>query len=239
MKLFTLWCLSFLLIISMVFAEQAEQQEIKIPLKDSADYWTIRSQAITDLLPLLTRKRKEMKENIKLLADYLLLIDKAEGFAASDIEVPDDPELYAKAVGIYDKFKEKKIMIPKKSLTWDQTAELAMKFVLVDGYESVEVDGNEEMDQYKKICLHKEKYAKKVHLELKGYTTKLLKGWLYLGTIGKQADFRVYAYKEKQKVEDARKELIRQRREQSAARERARREHSREVRMRRHYGYYR
>lgn len=271
MKAITLWCVSILLVTSMVLAEKQEEQkpkgeteqkeqeqskeaagetdqeqEFKMPSKESEGYWTIRSQAMTDLMPFLTGKRKEMKENIQLLADYLLMIDRASDFAASDIEVPDDPELYAKAIGIYDKLKDKKVAIPEKSLTWDETAELAMRFVLMDGYVPVDVDGQAELEQYKKICLQKERYAKKVRQELRGYTTKCLKAWLYLGTIDEQANYRTYAFEVKAEAAAAKKEYYRRGREELASRERARREQTRQNnwqarqnRANRYYGYYR
>jgi hypothetical protein len=236
-------------------AEDADEEEVEkgddaeavsIPPKGSVNYWTIRSRAMTDLMPFLTKKRKEMKENIVLFADFLVEIGEAEKFAGSEIKVPDDPELYAKALGVYDKMKENEIDIPKKTMSWDETAELAMKFVIIDGYTVVDVDGDEEMSQYKKISEQKEKYAKKVRQELRGYTTKCLKAWLFLGTIDKQAEFRTYAYKQREAAKNARLDRSKKGRAKMHQAERDRRAkqkennwQSRQSRKNLYYGYYR
>ena len=182
--------------------------DIKLPSKDSTEYWIIRSQSITELIPFLTKKRTEMKGNLKLFTDYLMVIDKGEAFVASDLEVKFTPTIYAKALGIYDELESKGVNFPDKLLTWDQTVEFAMRFVLQEGYMPVDIDGKEELDMYKKICMQKEKYGVKVQKEVRQILNKCVRVWTYLGTIEKQSAFRVFAYQEKEAKELARKERL-------------------------------
>ena len=57
-------------------------EDITFPPKEDPEYWVIRSEAMHEVTPFLTKKRAEMKDKRKFLAEYLLKIDKAEEMVA-------------------------------------------------------------------------------------------------------------------------------------------------------------
>ena len=226
MKRILLVLLVFILSVNFCFAEEkvkkvspTEQKhaEIQLPAKEYVEYWVIRSQAITELIPFLTRKRTEMRDNLKLFTDYLQAIDKGEDFLASDPDMKFTPTIYATALGIYEDLVARGVEIPENLLSWEQTAEFAMRFVLQEGYMPVDVVGNEEFVMYKKICSQKERYGKKVQKEVRELMNKCVRIWTYLGTIDKQSSFRVFAHKEKEAQKKAHDEMIRVGRAELAA----------------------
>ena len=110
--------------------EEVKFENIQLPVKDTPEYWVVRSEAMGELTPLLTRKRADMKKKRQMLADYLLKIGRAEDMAAAEVKVPDDPTLYAKALGLIDEYKQQDIALPAKLPTWEETAQFSMRFVL-------------------------------------------------------------------------------------------------------------
>jgi hypothetical protein len=149
-----------------------------------------------ELTPLLTKKRAEMKKKRQLLADYLLKIGKAEDMAAANVQVPDDPALYAKALGVDQDLKDLNAM-PKKRPTWEELAQFSMRFVLHEGYRPMQFDSVEDAAGFAagfaEVCRKKEQYAQKVRKEMLGYVEDLLKMWTYLGTIGEQSAAKEWA----------------------------------------------
>lgn len=167
--------------------EEVKLQDIELPEKDSPEYWVVRSEAINELTPLLTKKRSEMKQKRQMLADYILKIGKAEEMAAAQIEVPDDPTLYAKALGVADGLEQRDVTLPKKTPTWDELAEFAMRFITHEGYVPMSFDGAEDLASYVEVTKKKEQYAQKVRREMRSYVEDCLKMWTYLGNINEQA----------------------------------------------------
>ena len=147
----------------------------------------VRSEAMGELTPLLTRKRAEMKKKRQMLADYLLQIGAAEDMAAANVEVPDDPKAYAKALGLLDGYKQRDIALPAKLPTWEETVQFSMRFVLYEGYRPMQFDGDGDIGGFIEVCQKKEQYAKKVRKEMRSYVKDCLKMWTYLGTIDQQA----------------------------------------------------
>jgi hypothetical protein len=168
-------------------AEEVKFEDIQLPEKGSPEYWVVRSEAIGELTPLLTKKRAEMKKKRKMLADYLLKIGKAEDMAAANIEVPDDPTLYAKALGLIDEYEQRDIALPKKLPTWEESAQFSMRFVLYEGYRPMQFDSVEDAQGFAEVCKKKEQYAQKVRKEMRNYVKDCLKMWTYLGTIDQQS----------------------------------------------------
>ena len=190
-------------------SEQSEAPlEVKLPPKDSATYWVVRSQTMTELIPFLTKKRTEFKGHFKMITQYLDKIGKGEDFLRSGVKAPDTPEAYAKALGLSDKVAERRIEWPDKPLTWEQVVEFGMGHVLYEGYMPTDVSGEEEVEMIKKICKQKEKYGQKVRKEMREDVKRCLNIWTYLGTINKQEEARVYAFLEKEKLEKARQEEL-------------------------------
>jgi hypothetical protein len=173
--------------------EEVKFEDIQLPKKDSPEYWVVRSEAMGELTPLLTRKRAEMKKKRQMLADFLLKIGKAEDMAAANIEVPDDPTLYAKALGLLDEYKQRDIALPAKLPTWEDTAQFSMRFVLYEGYRPMQFDGVEDAKGFSEVCVKKEQYAQKVRKEMRSYVKDCLKIWTYLGTIDQQAAAKEWA----------------------------------------------
>ena len=176
-----------------VASEEVKLEDIQLPEKDSPEYWVVRSDAVGELIPLLTKKRAEMKQKRQMLADYLLKIGKGEEMAAAQIEVPDDPALYAKALGLTEGFEQRDVTLPKKTPTWDELAEFAMRFVIYEGYVPVEFDGVEDAAGFIEVGKKKEAYAQKVRKEMRAYVKDCLKMWIYLGQIGEQAAAKEWA----------------------------------------------
>ncbi|MHC4554226.1 MAG: hypothetical protein ACYSUS_02855 [Planctomycetota bacterium] len=172
--------------------DEIKFEDIQLPKKDSPEYWVVRSEAMGELTPLLTKKRAEMKKKRQLLADYLLKIGKAEDMAAANVQVPDDPALYAKALGVDQDLKDLNAM-PKKRPTWEELAQFSMRFVLHEGYRPMQFDSVEDAAGFAEVCRKKEQYAQKVRKEMLGYVEDLLKMWTYLGTIGEQSAAKEWA----------------------------------------------
>ena len=172
--------------------DEIKFEDIQLPEKDSPEYWVVRSEAMGELTPLLTKKRAEMKKKRQLLADYLLKIGKAEDMAAANVQVPDDPALYAKALGVDQDLKDLNAM-PKKRPTWEELAQFSMRFVLHEGYRPMQFDSVEDAAGFAEVCRKKEQYARKVRKEMLSYVEDLLKMWTYLGTINQQAAAKEWA----------------------------------------------
>jgi hypothetical protein len=174
-------------------AERSRFEAIELPAKDSPEYWVVRSDAITELTPVLTQKRKEMKQKRQMLADYLLKIGKGQDMASKNIEVPDDPMLYAKALGVDNVYAEKDIDVPKGLPTWEETAEFAMRFIIDEGYVPMQFDGQDDIADFIQVAKQKEQYAQKVRKEMRSYVKDALKMWIYLGQIGEQSAAKEWA----------------------------------------------
>jgi hypothetical protein len=194
-----------------------QKEEIQLPPKESDKYWIIRSQAMVELTPFLTKKRTEFKGHLKLLRDYLVSIGQAENFLASGINAPLSPKTYAEATGKTQELKERHIPLSDKPLTWEQTVELAMKHVLREGYLPTDIEGEEELQMYKDICKRKEDYGRKVRKELREAVQKCLNMWLYLEKIDQQATFKVFVYERKEKERQAREAARQKKREELRA----------------------
>jgi hypothetical protein len=204
--------------VTVTFAAENKQEvplleEIKLPSSDSVQYWTVRSRAMTELIPFMTKKRREMKENLQYFTDYLQANGMGEGFLVSKIEVTPTPRIHAKALGILEDLEAKGIKIPEKFLTWEETVEFSMRYIMEEGYLPVDVEGDEELAMYKKICKQKEAYGKKVQKELREVIYKGIKIWTYLGTLGKQESLRVFVFKAKENKRIANETRIRKGRE--------------------------
>jgi hypothetical protein len=185
-----------------------EAAVVKLPPKDSAQYWVLRSQTLTEFIPLLTKKRTEFENNAKLMSQYLEKSGKKQEFLDSKIKSPDSPELYAKAVGIADRMAKANIEIPEKSLTWEEAVELAMRLILNEGYLPADVSGEDELNTMKKICQQQETYGEKIRKELHGHVQKCMDIWFYLETLGKQQECKEYVRLEKEKQQKAEQERI-------------------------------
>jgi hypothetical protein len=189
-------------------AEQAVQTtqqastDIQLPPKGSAEYWNVRSEAMSELLPLLTKKRAEMKKNVQLLADYLLQIDKASDFAGKNIAVPSDPNIYFELLQITQILPGLDTSKITKRPTWDALMELVMTYELTEGYLPTEVEESE-LPEYIQLCKKKEEYGQKVRQDLRLSLDQCARVWVYLESINKKADFKAYyvALKLDQKAE--------------------------------------
>jgi anti-sigma-K factor RskA len=179
-------------VVEEAVSDEVKFEDITLPEKDSPEYWVVRSEAIGELTPLLTKKRAEIKKKRQLLADYLLKIGKAEEMAAAEIKIPDDPALYAKALGVDEELEDLDAM-PKKRPTWNELAEFSMRYIIHEGYMPMEFDSPEDAAGFAQVCKSKEAYAQKVRKQMLGYVEDLLKMWTYLGTIGEQAAAKEWA----------------------------------------------
>lgn len=199
-----------------------------LPGKDTAEYWVIRSQALTELTPFMTRIRTETKGHYKDLTDYLKYIGKGHEFAQSGIKAHFSPAEYAKAIGKTEQFIEKNIELPNKPWTWEQLVKWAMEFVLQEGYIPTDVSGAEEIEMIKKVCQQKEKYGRKVRDELRKIAQDCLDMKAYLESIDQFETGKRYIHYQKEEEEKARMQRAKEGKEDLAREERRRREEKRE-----------
>lgn len=185
------------------------------------DYLVIKSQALTELIPFLTRTRREAKGHYKALTDYIKHIGKGRDFLDSGITGPSSPAEYARLTGKAEEFEKNNIKLPEKWMTWDQLAELAMEFVLHEGYVPTDVNGPEEIEMFKQICERKKKYGKKVQTDLRKILQDCLDMKAYLDSINEFEAFVKYARYQKEQKEQARKEELERRRKDRVVAERS------------------
>ena len=202
--------------------DDLDLQAIPLPERDNPEYWVIRSEAMSEIIPLLTRKRAEIKQKRQRVADYLDRIGKTEQMAASQIDVPQDPALYAEALGWSDSIRLHDIELPKTMPSWEQTAEFAMRFIIDEGYVPIQFDGIEDMEGFVDVCRRKDTYARKVRDEMRAYLNDYLEMWLYLEQSGEQFAYRDWITRlelEAERHEQAiRKQLAEQRRQAAVQR---------------------
>lgn len=175
-------------------AEPAEPQseEIQLPAKDSPEYWNVRSEAMSELLPFLTKKRADIKKHQKVLVDYLTKIGKAEEFASSNIPVTYDPEIYAEILQIGQGLKDMNIQKPKTRPSWDDIMDIAMKHVIFEGYLPTVLEAGDELTQFIDMCKKKEAYGQKVRQDLRTSLDQCGRVFVYLIKIDKKDEFKAY-----------------------------------------------
>jgi hypothetical protein len=197
-------------------AKEAEEstygglEDVVMPARDSTEYWIVRSQAVNDLTSFLTQKRADLKEKFAYFTAYIDQIGKAEDMLSSSIEGTDDPAVRAMALGITEELESKKITLPKKPLSWEELVEFSMKYILSEGYSPIYIVDEEEMESFKNILKRKEQFCLKVREETLGIVDKTIKAWLYLGTIEKQKEFRLYMLDQKKQKAQVREEKRRE-----------------------------
>ena len=171
---------------------QQTTDEIQLPPKDSPEYWNVRSEAISELLPFLTKKRSDIKKHQKVLADYLTKIGKASEFASVNIPVAYDPNVYAEILQVGQGLKDMNIPRPQTRPSWDDIMTVAMKHVLFEGYLPTDVEGGDDLAQFVDMCKKKEAYGQKVRQDLRTSLDQCARVWVYLTKINKKDEFKAY-----------------------------------------------
>lgn len=178
-------------------AEKAEAtavaEEPVLPEKNSTEYWVVRSVAMTEFIPLLTKKRTELKKKAQLLADYLVKIGKADEFAALKMPVTYDAKVYTDILQIGEAFAQMNMEMPKERPSWDVLVEIAMKYVIYEGYWPTDVEEGEDAILYIEMCRKKEEYGQKVRKDIRVMLDQAAKVWFYLDSIGQLKNFKAYA----------------------------------------------
>lgn len=173
--------------------ETAAAEEPALPSKDSTEYWVIRSEAMNDFIPLLTKKRTEIKMKRQLLADYLLKVGKADEFADRQMPVTYDAKVYADIMQIGEAFRQRNMELPKERPSWDALVEIVMTFIVVDGYWPADVEKGDDAAMYIELCKKKEEYGQKVRKDIRSVLDQAAKAWVYLDSIGELDNFKAYA----------------------------------------------
>ncbi|MCE5186638.1 MAG: hypothetical protein LLF76_10990 [Planctomycetaceae bacterium] len=163
--------------------------EMTLPPKDSIDYWVLRSDAVEEFIPFLTKKRSELKTRLKLMGDYLLQIDKASDFANQNTPITFDSNVYAEVLRITPGLQQMKVPMPKERPTWDQLVEVAMQHVLYEGYLPAVVE-DAEKQQYVEICKKKEEYGQKVRTDMRKMLDQCARIWCYLDKTGQLGAYK-------------------------------------------------
>jgi hypothetical protein len=211
-------------LVAVSFAEETAKTELKDKLQEQADYWVIRSQALTELVPFLTKTRTEVRGHYNALTDYLKHIGKGQEFLDSGIKSTLSPAEYAKAIGRSEEFVEKNIELPDKPMTWEQLVGMAVEFVKQEGHIPTDVESADEIEMIKKVCQQKEKYGRKVRDELRKVAQDCLDMKTYLESIDQFEACKKWARYQKEEAAKAKTEKLQKGREERAARNRARRE---------------
>jgi len=170
-------------------ASSVETAQPALPEKGTTEYWVIRSEAIQEFIPFLTKKRSEMKTRLKMLADYLVEIGKASEFAEQNMAITYDPAVYAEILRIGPGLQKMNVEAPKERPSWDQLVEIAMQHVLFEGYLPIEVEDSEKT-QYTEACKKKEEYGQKVRGDLRTIMDQCARMWVYLDRIGQLGTFK-------------------------------------------------
>ncbi len=188
-----------------VQATDQSENVIQLPPSNTPEYWNVRSEAISELLPLLTKKRSQTKSLKQLLTDYLLNIDKASDFADKNIPIPEDVNVYFEILQIGQGLQEMNIPKPTKSPSWDDIMEVSMKHVVFEGYLPTHVEEGEDLAHFMEMCKKKEEYGQKVRKELRAAADQCARMWVYLDSIGRKDDFKVsyVALREEQEAQKA------------------------------------
>lgn len=176
-----------------IVEETEAAEEPILPEKNSTEYWVVRSQAMTEFIPFLTKKRTEVKQIRQMLADYLLKIDEADKFADRNLPVVFDGKVYADILRIGEGLEQMNVNIPKERPSWDALVEIAMKHVVFEGYVPTEIEEGDDLSHYIEVCKKKEEYGQKVRQDGRVVLDQSAKMWVYLGQIGKLNDFKAYA----------------------------------------------
>jgi hypothetical protein len=209
--------------VSKPAAEQDPTQSVALPAKDSGEYWDLRSHAVTELTGFFTTKRAEMKEKLDSATRFLAQEGLTLQFAQSKIQLPDDPAVYFKALGVTGEFLKSntKGLSPQKPIEWEALIELAMKYVSLDGYDAAVVADKEEIAYLKNSCEMKEKYALKARKEMRDQVNKIVSIWLFLGTADKQQAMTDFFVAEQAQKKQAQADRIKQGQDALKDRERA------------------
>lgn len=190
---FSLLVVASLICVGPLNAQDAEDQ-VKLPEKNTSEYWVVRSRAISELITFLTKKRTELKEDLNHFTAYLDKLDKADDFITSNVEVPKDPKYRFQVLGILEDVEDSSVNVPEKPMTWEQMVEIAMKFVVEEGYSSVDFSDGEELRQYKAVLKNRENFLKKIRSDVNNQVEACLMAWFYLGTINQQTGFKLYRF---------------------------------------------
>ena len=192
--------------------------KVELPPRDSAEYWIIRSQTMTEFIPFMTQKRTEFMKSSKLMEGFLVKIDKAKDFYDSGVKAPDDHKLYMEVVGLTSRIAQANENLTEKRPNWEECVELAMKMVMLEGYLPTNVADKQELKIIMQLSAQKEKYGMKIRNELHDLVQKCLNAWFYLGTINMQGAFREYKLIEEEKERIEKEKAFEQRKKQLQAR---------------------
>lgn len=173
-------------------AAESQPEEIQLPAKDTPEYWNVRSEAIGELLPFLTKKRADVKKLQKVLADYILKNNLGADFSAQNIPVEYNAEIYAEILQIGQGLKDMKIPAPKSRPSWDEIMEIAMKHVIFEGYLPTAIEEKEELQQFIDMCKKKEEYGQKVRQDGRTTLDQCARAWVFLKALNKKDEFKAY-----------------------------------------------
>lgn len=205
-----------------------------LPQKDTTEYWVVRTEAVQEFIPFLTKKRSEMKIRQKMLADYLLEIGKASEFADQKSPIAYDPKVYAEILRIGPGLQKMNVEAPQERPTWDQLVEIAMQHVLFEGYLPVDVEETER-EQFIAACKKKEEYGQKVRADVRTIMDQCARMWVYLDQIGRLGDFKSQevdvALQQKADVAARRAAMMQEKQQASLARAEDRRQQEYEEKM--------
>ncbi|MHC4691873.1 MAG: hypothetical protein ACYS67_03955 [Planctomycetota bacterium] len=229
-KTITIMILAICVGISFAGKTNVKARKIGDKTLTEEEYWVIRSQALTELMPFLTRTRTEAKGHYKALTDYLKHIGKGQDYIDSGITGSSSPAEYLRLTGKAEEFEKNNVKLPEKYMTWDQLLDLGMEFVMNEGYVPTDIEGPEEIEMFKQICERKSKYGKKVQADLRKIAQECMNMKAYLDSINKFDECVKYTRYQKEQKEQARKAEAERRREERIAAEKAKRQTDKERR---------
>lgn len=170
----------------------SSMDKVPLPDKDTPEYWNVRMEAISEFLPVLTEKRSEMKNREQMLKDFLLSIDKASDFAAKNIPVPTDINVFFEILRIGQGLEAMNMPKPTERPSWEDIMSIVMQHVVFEGYVPTDVEEGEDSAQYAEICRKKEEYGQKVRKDLRTHLDQCARMWVYLDSTNKLDEFKAF-----------------------------------------------
>ncbi len=181
----------------------SSETDEQLPSEESTRYWVLRSQALNELIPFLTQKRSDLRDKYGYFNDFLEEIGKTQAFSATRIKVPESAKARLEIVGLLEDFEDREIQLPEKPVTWNEIVEIAMQFVMSEGFVPIDIADEAELQSFKNIMNRREDFCRKIRRDFKRTLDNCVKAWLFLGSINEQETFRSYVVKEKAAVKAA------------------------------------
>jgi hypothetical protein len=206
-------------------------------IQAQADELSLKSEAIDNLIPLLSHLRTQRRADCHYMGAFLKSEGKLKAYLGAKITVAKDPAAWAKALGNAADMKAIGITVPDHPITFEQTLGMTIDFVKSEDHRPADVADQSEMDTRRRLYEAKEKLARRVWSEFRALARHEASMRTYLKSIGQFDEYGKWVHTQVEKDKAAREAELAKRREAGvkarAGQERQRTEAAHE-RLRRH-----